>query len=115
MTRSKYFLPVLFLFLIIPLSAFAGKFGDTIKGDVLPAILGVVSIAFGGGFLAKIKTIGKFKRAIKETTEAVQKIQSSVKDPATKKEVKEAIEAIADVLLDIGLKVEAEKMRKAVR
>lgn len=113
MSKAKFLVPILFLFLLIPAMVFAGSFTDKVKLDVIPVISTIFSVLLGGGLIAKIRTVGKVKKAIKEVGDVVAHLQVSSKDPGLKKEIGEALGAMADVLLDIGLKVEAEKLRKA--
>lgn len=106
---KKVLFVVSIVLMSIPVLAFAGN-----TANVSPSIIKLVSGVFGVGFFGSIGVIFLLRKAIKETTEAVLIVKKRVTDKEVLKEIDQALEAIADVLVKVKMKSLADKVRKVL-
>lgn len=98
--------------MVFPIAVYAGNLGDAIKFNFVPAVTTLVSLIASGGLIAKIRTISKIRVAAVDVGHALAMIRLKVTDPETIKDFDNALESVADVLDELGVKTFAEKLRK---
>lgn len=119
MKHSNFLFAVVVLITIvslfmIPTMIFAGESGPVQMADIIGTISSVIAVIFGSGFAFSLRLISKLQKANKEVTEAFIVVKAKVTDPDCIREVKEASEAVAQVMDEIKFYSVAEKLRKVI-
>lgn len=110
----KQFILLLVMVIICLGVACKGSIKD-INPDALMSLLGSGGAGFGIGLIGLLSLGKKFRKAVKEITEAVILIRRKITDKEILHETDEACESIADICEQLKMKDIAKKLRDFIR
>lgn len=110
----KQFILLLTMVVVCMLVACKGSI-EEINPDTIMSLLGSGGAGLGIGLIGFLSLGKKFKKAIKEITEAVILIRKKITDKEILHETDEACESIADICEQLKMKDIAKKLRDFIR